>query len=223
MTNNDNVRSRHGSGTISPQSRLQSSGSGTPRSRHHSEEASRSGWHQNEEVTSRSRHRSEEWEQNPPVRGQEILQVNRGRQIINTCFSEFIEEKRWMIRFGRKQGCRRQVDNCRRLVTLSSKNATRSLQGKVSRSATFNNCCRSVRTQLHIAVADKRPFNVRKVQRVQLEQLKTIDSPIVTSKKGSDTPPIVMPSPKKGSNNTYSEYFDNLLSLIDKASKDLSL
>ena len=44
-----------------------------------------------------------------------------------------------------------------------------------------------------------------------------------SSKKGSDTPPIVMPSPKKGSNNTYSEYFDNLLSLIDKASKDLSL
>ena len=80
-----------------------------------------------------------------------------------------------------------------------------------------------MRTQLHIAVADKRPFNVRKVQSVQLEQLKTIDSPTVTSKKGSDTPPIVMPSPKKGSNNTYSEYFDNLLSLIDKASKDLSL
>ena len=86
-----------------------------------------------------------------------------------------------------------------------------------------SDCCRSVRTQLHIAVADKRPFNVRKVQSVQLEQLKTIDPPIVTSKKGSDTPPIVMPSPKKGSNNTYSEYFDNLLSLIDKASKDLSL
>ena len=35
--------------------------------------------------------------------------------------------------------------------------------------------------------------------------------------------PILMPSPKKGSNNTYSEYFDNLLSLIDKAAKDLSL
>lgn len=83
---------------------------------------------------------------------------------------------------------------------------------------------RSVRTQLHIAVGDKRPFNVRKVQSVQLDQLKTTpDSPTVTSKKGSDTPPIVMPSPKKGSNNTYSEYFDNLLSLIDKAAKDLSL
>lgn len=36
-------------------------------------------------------------------------------------------------------------------------------------------------------------------------------------------PPIRMPSPKRGSNNTYSEYFDNLLSLIDKAAKDLSL
>ena len=70
-----------------------------------------------------------------------------------------------------------------------------------------------MRTQLHIAVADKRPFNVKKVQNVQLDQLKTLD----------ESPPIVMPSPKKGSNNTYSEYFDNLLSLIDKAAKDLSL
>ena len=79
---------------------------------------------------------------------------------------------------------------------------------------------RSVRTQLHISVGDKRPFNVRKVESVQLDQFKiTPDSP----KKGTDTPPIVMPSPKKGSNNTYSEYFDNLLSLIDKAAKDLSL
>ena len=80
-----------------------------------------------------------------------------------------------------------------------------------------------MRTQLHIAVADKRPFNVKKVQSIQLDQLNSLDSPIVTSKKGTDTPPIVMPSPKKGSNNTYSEYFDNLLSLIDKAAKDLSL
>ena len=143
MTNND-VRSRHGSGTMSPHSRLQSSGSGTPRSRHHSEEASRSGWHQNEDVTSRSRHRSEEWEQNPPVRGQEILQVSRGLLIINTCFSEFIEEKKWMIRFGRKQGCKRLGDNCRRLVTLSSKNATRSLQGKVSRSATLSHLTKTL-------------------------------------------------------------------------------
>jgi len=178
-------RSRHGSGTMSPQSRLQSSGSATPRSRHHSEEASR-GWHQNEDVTSRSRHRSEEWEQNPPVRGQEILQVREearlqeaGRQLQEACDSLL-------------QECNQESP-------------------------------RSVRTQLHIAVADKRPFNVRKVQSVQLDQLKTIDSPTGTSKKGSDTPPIVMPSPKKGSNNTYSEYFDNLLSLIDKASKDLSL
>ena len=87
---NHNFRSRHGSGTMSPQSRLQSSGSATPRSRHQSEEASRgtwhqNGWHQNEELTSsRSRHRSEEWEQNPPVRGQEILQVDRSLQINNT-------------------------------------------------------------------------------------------------------------------------------------------
>ena len=91
---------------------------------------------------------------------------------------------------------------------------------------------RSVRTQLHIAVADKRPFNVKKVQNVHLDQLDKLDkldkldqaqTSKSTFKKGSDTPPIVMPSPKKGSNNTYSEYFDNLLSLIDKASKDLSL
>ena len=80
-----------------------------------------------------------------------------------------------------------------------------------------------MRTQLHIAVADKRPFSVKKVQSVQLDQLNTLDSSILMSKKGTDTPPIVMPSPKKGSNNTYSEYFDNLLSLIDKAAKDLSL
>lgn len=86
-----------------------------------------------------------------------------------------------------------------------------------------------MRTQLHIAVADKRPFNVKKVQNVQLDQLDKLDkmdqaqTSKSTLKKGSDTPPIVMPSPKKGSNNTYSEYFDNLLSLIDKASKDLSL
>ena len=80
-----------------------------------------------------------------------------------------------------------------------------------------------MRTQLHIAVADKRPFSVKKVQSVQLDQLNTLDPPILTSKKGTDSPPIVMPSPKKGSNNTYSEYFDNLLSLIDKAAKDLSL
>ena len=97
---------------------------------------------------------------------------------------------------------------------------------------------RSVRTQLHIAVADKRPFNVKKVQNVHLDQLDKLDkldkldrsdkldkaqTSNSTFKKGSDTPPIVIPSPKKGSNNTYSEYFDNLLSLIDKASKDLSL
>ena len=94
---------------------------------------------------------------------------------------------------------------------------------------------RSVRTQLHIAVADKRPFNVKKVQNAHLDQLDKLDkldkfdkldqaqTSKSTFKKGSDTPPIVMPSPKKGSNNTYSEYFDNLLSLIDKASKDLSL
>ena len=86
--------------------------------------------------------------------------------------------------------------------------------------------------KLHIAVADKRPFNVKKVQNVHLDQLDHLDkldkldqaqTSKSSSKKGSDTPPIVMPSPKKGSNNTYSEYFDNLLSLIDKASKDLSL
>ena len=91
---------------------------------------------------------------------------------------------------------------------------------------------RSVRTQLHIAVADKRPFNVKKVQNVHLDQLDKLgkldkldqaQTSKSNPKKGSDTPPIVMPSPKKGSNNTYSEYFDNLLSLIDKASKDLSL
>merc|ERR1712032_1446624 len=104
-----------------------------------SEEASRgtwhqNGWHQNEEVTSsRSRHRSEEWEQNPPVRGQEILQVR--------------EEVRL-------QECNQESP-------------------------------RSVRTQLHIAVADKRPFNVKKVQSVQLDQLNSLDSPIVTSKKGT--------------------------------------
>ena len=89
--------------------------------------------------------------------------------------------------------------------------------------------------KLHIAVADKRPFNVKKVQNVHLDQLDQLDkldnmdrldqaqTSKSSPKKGSDTPPIVMPSPKKGSNNTYSEYFDNLLSLIDRASKDLSL
>jgi len=137
--------------------------------------------------SSRTRHRSEEWEQNPPVRGQEILQVR--------------EE-------GRLQEAGRQLQEaCDSLLQECNQESPR-----------------SVRTQLHIAVGDKRPFNVRKVQSVQLDQLKTTpDSPTVTSKKGSDTPPIVMPSPKKGSNNTYSEYFDNLLSLIDKAAKDLSL
>jgi len=185
-------RSRHGSGTMSPQSRLQSSGSATPRSRHQSEEASRgtwhqNGWHQNEELTSsRSRHRSEEWEQNPPVRGQEILQVR--------------EEVRL------QEAGRQLQEACNSLLQECNQESPR-----------------SVRTQLHIAVADKRPFNVKKVQSIQLDQLNSLDSPIVTSKKGTDTPPIVMPSPKKGSNNTYSEYFDNLLSLIDKAAKDLSL
>merc|ERR1719500_1466620 len=180
-------RSRHGSGTMSPQSRLQSSGSATPRSRHQSEEASRGSWHQNEELTSsRSRHRSEEWEQNPPVRGQEILQVR--------------EEVRL------QEAGRQLQEACNSLLQECNQESPR-----------------AVRTQLHIAVADKRPFNVKKVQSIQLDQLNSLDSPIVTSKKGTDTPPIVMPSPKKGSNNTYSEYFDNLLSLIDKAAKDLSL
>lgn len=175
------TRSRHGSGTTSDW---------TPRSRHQSETEPSRGWHQNEQdvtSSSRTRHRSEEWEQNPPVRGQEILQVR--------------EE-------GRLQEAGRQLQEaCDSLLQECNQESPR-----------------SVRTQLHIAVGDKRPFNVRKVQSVQLDQLKTTpDSPTVTSKKGSDTPPIVMPSPKKGSNNTYSEYFDNLLSLIDKAAKDLSL
>merc|ERR1719273_771043 len=155
---------------MSPQSRLESSGSATPRSRHQSEEASRGTWHQNEELTSsRSRHRSEEWEQNPPVRGQEILQVR--------------EEAR-LQEAGRQlqQACDSLLQECNQESP------------------------RSVRTQLHIAVGDKRPFNVRKVQSVRLDQINTTpDSPTATSKKGSDTPPIVMPSPKKGSNNTYSE------------------
>ena len=109
------------------------------------------------------------------------------------------------------------------------------IKANVILSFPHNSSSRSVRTQLHIAVADKRPFNVKKVQNVHLDQLDKLDkldkfdkldqaqTSKSTFKKSSDTPPIVMPSPKKGSNNTYSEYFDNLLSLIDKASKDLSL
>ena len=38
-----------------------------------------------------------------------------------------------------------------------------------------NYSSRSVRTQLHIAVADKRPFNVKKVQNVHLDQLDKLD------------------------------------------------
>merc|ERR1719186_1865666 len=82
---------------MSPQSRqLGSSGSATPRSRHQSETETSRGWQQNEQDVSfsRSRHRSEEWEQNPPVRGQEILQVREearlqeaGRQLQEACDS----------------------------------------------------------------------------------------------------------------------------------------
>lgn len=172
-------RSGLGSETTSPQSRFQSSGSATPRSRHESD--GEPGWKQNDDpATPRSRHRTEEWEQKPPVRGQEILQVK--------------EEKR-LQEAGRElqEACDSLLQECQRDQRQAAH--------------------RSVRTQLHIAVADKRPFNVKKVQNVQLDQLKTTD----------ESPPIVMPSPKKGSNNTYSEYFDNLLSLIDKAAKDLSL
>ena len=71
-----NRRSGLGSETTSPQSRFQSSGSATPRSRHESD--GEPGWKQNDDpATPRSRHRTEEWEQKPPVRGQEILQVSQ--------------------------------------------------------------------------------------------------------------------------------------------------
>jgi len=194
-------RTRHTSETGSkytsnePRSRHGSETSASPRSRHQSEDASPRGWQHNGDVTPRSRHWSEEWEQNPPVRGQQILQVR---------------EERSLQEAGRQlqEACDSLLQECKQEQQQPT---------------------RSVRTQLHIAVADKRPFNVKKVQNVHLDQLDKLDkldqaqTSKSSSKKGSDTPPIVMPSPKKGSNNTYSEYFDNLLSLIDKASKDLSL
>ena len=77
------------------------------------------------------------------------------------------------------------------------------------------------RSSLTLPVRDKRPsaasspgsqtvFSVSKVRGVRLEPM-----------AGEEE--LVLPRPRRGSNNTYSEYFDNLLSLIDKAARDLSL